>query len=47
MTPVERYERFAGRVDAIRNKVFKVSEETVPRSPAGRHRLLPPMLRRW
>ena len=41
MTPVERYERFAGRVEAIRNKGFKVSEETMLRSAAGRHRLLP------
>ena len=44
MTRVERYERFAGRVEAIRNKGFEVVEEVATRKEASVQRLLSPAL---
>jgi hypothetical protein len=44
MTREERYERFAGRVDAIRKKGFEVSEEVAMRRKASVHKLLSPAL---
>jgi superfamily II DNA or RNA helicase len=44
MTSVERHERFAARVEAIKAKGFPVTEEVAARSKANVHRLLSPAL---
>jgi hypothetical protein len=44
MTRVERYERFAARVEAIRAKGFEVTEEVASRGRATVHPLLTPVL---
>jgi len=44
MTSVERHERFAARVDAIKAKGFPVTEEVAARKKASVHRLLSPAL---
>lgn len=44
MTRVERYERFAARVEAIREKGFEVAQEVAGRRATSVHRLLSPAL---
>ena len=45
MTPAERYERFAARIDAIKAKGFEVEEAIAPRARPDTCTLLPPALR--